>query len=231
MNIHYLQHESFEGLGYIETWLREHHHTVTATKFFASGYTIPNHNNIDALIIMGGTMSANDDAIVPWMRAEKEFIRNCISSGKKVLGICLGAQLMATCLGAHVDKAPNKEIGWYPVKPTAECKQVSWLYTLFKPSPMVFHWHEDKFEIPQGCLNLLSSDANTNQGFWFDRNTIGLQFHLEATPSTVEQMFTDGTRLTKAPFVQTADEITAGSHHTVDTNRLMGEILKGWLEA
>ena len=112
MKVHYFQHVSFEGLGYIETWLNENKHSVSSTKFFEKNYVIPEINEIEALIVLGGPMSVYDESKYPWLHEEKIFIEDCILDGKKVLGICLGAQLMAVCLGSNVFTAKNKEIGY-----------------------------------------------------------------------------------------------------------------------
>lgn len=188
MNIHYLQHVPFEGLGYIETWLIENNHEISLTRFYEPDYSLPSASEIDALIVMGGPMGVYDTEKHHWLEEEKALIKACLQAGKKVLGICLGAQLIADCLGAHINTAPHKEIGWFPVIPTEDSKEQSWLYELFQQNPVVFHWHGDRFEIPAGCLNLLSSEANTNQAFSYDENVIGLQFHLEVTAETITLM-------------------------------------------
>src|SRR5262245_15038627 len=118
MQIHYFQHVPFEGLGYIETWLKENGHDISVTRFYESSYQLPPVSAIDALIVMGGPMGVYDEDKYAWLRDEKAFIEDCIRAGKRLLGICLGAQLLSVCLGAAVGAAPNKEIGWFPVKPT-----------------------------------------------------------------------------------------------------------------
>jgi GMP synthase-like glutamine amidotransferase len=120
MNVHYFQHVSFESPGYILNWLTEKGHTVTATKFYEQDFSLPDLSSIDALIVMGGPMGVYDEHLYPWLRKEKGFIEDAIHAGKKVLGICLGGQLIATCLGAYVNTAPQKEIGWFSVYATNE---------------------------------------------------------------------------------------------------------------
>ena len=115
MNIHFFQHVEFEGLGIIENWIRNNHHNLTATKFY-SKLELPEINEIDFLIIMGGHMSVYDDNRYYWLKYEKDFIERAIKHNKKILGICLGAQLLAVTLGAKVHKNDFKEIGWFPVK-------------------------------------------------------------------------------------------------------------------
>jgi len=230
MKIHYLQHVSFEGLGYIERWLEENKHAISTTSFFEDGYTLPSLGDIDALIILGGPMSVHDEIQFPWLAEEKAFITACILAGKRVLGICLGAQLMASCLGAGVGRAGNKEIGWFPVQPTEACKDVAWFYDLFRKRPNVFHWHGEQFDIPQGCLDVLSSEANGNQAFYLNKNVMGFQFHLEATPETTELMLENGREeLTEDDYIQTGEQIKKGIVEVENGNGIMQAILYNWI--
>ena len=118
MRAHYLQHVPFEGLGSIEPWLAAAGHEITATRLFDSA-VFPDVADVDLLIIMGGPMSANDDALLPWLALEKAFIRRVIEAEKPVLGVCLGAQLIAAAMGGRVHPNPEKEIGWLPVEGVA----------------------------------------------------------------------------------------------------------------
>lgn len=231
MKVHYLQHEPFEGLGYIENWLTKNNHTISSTRFYDPGYRLPEAEDIDTLIVMGGSMGVYDEDRFPWLKEEKAFIRHCIQSGKTVLGICLGAQLIADCLGAKVDKAAHKEIGWFPVMPAEGSKHLAWFHELFKNNPTVFHWHGDRFGIPDGGLNLLSSDANTNQAFYYNGNVIGLQFHLEVTEETIGLMLENCTgELCESLYIQTKEQIKAGTVYTENCNRRMSGILQNLLE-
>jgi len=226
LRIHYLQHVPFEGLGYIENWIKENNHILTATKFYEE-YTFPELSDFDWLIVMGGPMGVYDEGVFNWLVEEKSFIKKSIEAGKKVLGICLGAQLIACCLGAEVMKAKNKEIGWFPVFPTDECKKLAWFYELFKDNPIVFHWHGNQFEIPTNCSNLLISVANTNQAFSYCDNVIGLQFHLEVSKQTTQLMLENGTSdLTNSRFVQSLSDIEKGIHHIGHCNKIMKAILE-----
>ncbi|MBS1604970.1 MAG: amidotransferase [Bacteroidetes bacterium] len=230
MNVHYLQHVPFEGPGYIEPWLKKAGHSISATRLYEAGFKLPGVDTIDALIVMGGPMGVYDEHIYPWLLPEKAFIEDCIRSGRKVLGICLGAQLTAVCLGAKVHPAPNKEIGWFPVIPTPSSKTVPWLYELFRDKPVVFHWHGDQFGIPAGCVDLLSSAANINQAFYYNEKVIALQFHLEVTEKSMQLMLEHGAgELTVAPHVQTAGRISAETYYIEKCNRIMSAILDHWL--
>ncbi|MGV3761363.1 type 1 glutamine amidotransferase [Parapedobacter sp.] len=186
MNIHYFQHVPYEGLGHIETWAKENGHNLTSTCFFNESWQIPELSEIDALIVLGGPMNVFDEARYAWLVEEKQFIKAAIDEKKKLLGICLGAQLLANVLGAAVKPAPNKEIGWFPVIATEEAKALPWFSELFSIGPTVFHWHADKFEIPYGSVNLASSEANKNQAFAIGDHILALQFHVETTLADVQ---------------------------------------------
>ncbi len=121
MRIHSLQHVPFEGLGSIEAWARDRGHSLTVTRFWA-GDALPPPGALDWLIVMGGPMSVHDEAERSWLKAEKRFLRAALDAGKRVLGICLGAQLLAEAMGARIARARAKEIGWFPVTLTPEAR-------------------------------------------------------------------------------------------------------------
>jgi GMP synthase-like glutamine amidotransferase len=191
---------------------------------------LPSVDAIDALIVMGGPMGVYDEHEYPWLVAEKAFIERCILSGKKVLGICLGAQLLSVCLGSEVHRASNKEIGWFPVAPTEASKGIPWLHELFMARPVVFHWHGDQFGIPETGLNLLLSAANSNQAFYYNERIIGLQFHLEVTEETLRQMVEHGVEeLVDGTYIQTAEKIVSETGNIGASNQMMKAILECWL--
>jgi GMP synthase-like glutamine amidotransferase len=224
--IHYLQHVPYEGLGFIENWTSENKYILTGTKLYENA-VFPELSNFDCLIILGGSMGVYDEDNFQWLKDEKLFISNAISANKKVLGICLGAQLIATCLGAKVVTAKSKEIGWFPVYPTQACESITWLYELFKDNPIVFHWHGDQFQIPNNCSNLLLSVANTNQAFYYGENVIGLQFHLEVTEQSTALMLANGANeLIESECIQTVSDIEFGKQHIEHCNKIMRAILE-----
>tara|TARA_Y100001001_G_scaffold159020_1_gene179370 strand:+ start:561 stop:1055 length:495 start_codon:yes stop_codon:yes gene_type:complete len=121
------------------------------------------------------------------MAAEKALIRESIAAGKKVLGVCLGAQLIARVLGAAVTANPDKEVGWFAVRPTRQGVTDS-IGKLFASQPQVLHWHGDTFAIPQGAVPLLESDGCANQAFRYGDNVLALQFHLELAQENAEAL-------------------------------------------
>ena len=185
MRAHYLQHVPFEGLGSIETWLQLMRADVTVTKFFENP-TLPDADDLDLLVIMGGPMSVNDEADHPWLAAEKQFIRSAIEKDKAVIGICLGAQLIASAMGAAVYPNNEKEIGWFPV--AGEAIDRSGKSFPFPRELLVFHWHGETFDLPHGAVRLAASAACKNQAFQLGRRVIGMQFHLETTPGAARDI-------------------------------------------
>ena len=208
MRAHYLQHVSFEGLGAIEPWLEASGYEITHTRFFeTTGLTDP--NGIDLLIVMGGPMSVNDEKDFPWLKQEKEFISEAIGMKIPVLGICLGAQLIASALGAMIYRNPEKEIGWFPINGISSSGDSSFR---FPSSTMAFHWHGETFDLPTGAVHLASSEACLNQAFQVGNSVIGLQFHPEVTPETVKGIVANcPDELIPARWVQNANTILSSS--------------------
>jgi GMP synthase-like glutamine amidotransferase len=223
MRAHYLQHASFEGLGSIDPWLKSTGYEITVTKFYEAT-SLPNPDELDLLIVMGGPMSVNDEENFPWLRSEKHFIRHTIESGKAVLGICLGAQLIASALGESVYPNRRKEIGWFPV--TGISHEDESLFR-FPPSIEVFHWHGDTFDLPEDAVHLARSEACENQAFQYGDNVIGLQFHLETTPETARAIVSNcRTELLPSKFVQPETIILDQSPEKYEAiNNLMTKIL------
>ncbi len=185
MRAHYLQHVPFEGLGSIEPWLRDAGYEISHSPLYRSA-EFPDLGSVDLIIVLGGPMSVNDEGEFPWLIEEKRFIREAIEAGKPVLGICLGAQLIASSLGARVYRNHCKEIGWFPAHGIPRsCSPSNYSF----PSTMdVFHWHGETFDLPSGASHLARSEACPNQAFQIGRNVIGLQFHLEMIPESAQAL-------------------------------------------
>ncbi|MCU0429447.1 MAG: type 1 glutamine amidotransferase [Cytophagaceae bacterium] len=209
MNIHYFQHVSFEGLAHLSQWVDRPGNKVTATRFYED-HKLPFVEICDLLIVMGGPMSVNDESDFNWLTEEKRFIEKAIVRGKSVVGICLGAQLIADVLGSRVYKNQEKEIGWWPVQLTEEGKRHP-LMDHFGASQEVFHWHGETFDLPTGAVRLAGSKWCENQAFVYGKNVLGLQFHLESTTESIAQLLHYcHSDLSEGPAVQTPEAI-AGS--------------------
>lgn len=208
MRIQCLTHVHFEGPAGIEDWARSRGHDLDVTPMF-SGSLPPKPGSYDWLVVMGGPMSVGDDDTYPWLADEKRTIRAAIDAGKRVLGVCLGAQLIAQVLGARVYRNPHPEIGWMPVELTPEALE-SPLLGFLPPSLQVFHWHGDTFDLPQGAIHLARSGACAHQAFSYAGRVLGLQFHLESTPASVRDIVAHcADEIRPAPYVQDAARMLA----------------------
>jgi GMP synthase-like glutamine amidotransferase len=192
------------------------------TRFYESA-KLPDPGRVDLVIAMGGPMSVDDEQAHPWLAPEKEFIRETIRLGQPVVGICLGAQLIASALGSRVYPGRHTEIGWFPVEAVAADGDVFQL----PGELMAFHWHGETFDLPDGAVCLAKSEACDNQAFQIGRNVVGLQFHLETTPRSAAQLLQHcGHELVPGEFVQTEPVIRETSETAcADINRVMDELL------
>ena len=231
LRIHYLQHEPFEGIGCIADWIAINHHTVTGTHLYTND-VLPDVENIDVLIVMGGAMNIYEETKYQWLAAEKHFIKQCIAQNKVVVGICLGAQLIASILGAKVTKNKVKEIGWYPIVLTEKARQ-SELFKEQSPEITVFHWHGDTFDLPEGALHLATSEGCLQQAYLYREKVLGLQFHLEVTLETLTEMTRemDDELREKSPFIQDVEVMRNGTRYIESRNTLMFGILDALTES
>jgi GMP synthase-like glutamine amidotransferase len=229
MHVHYLQHVPFEALGSIEASLLESGHTITCTRLFSND-TLPSVDEFDCLIVMGGPMGANDDARLSWLGPEKILIRQAIDASKRVLGICLGAQLIAAVLGARVFANAHREIGWFEIRRTAEAAA----HPLGRALPDkvdVFHWHGDTFDLPPGAIRLAESRGCTNQAFAVGTHVLAFQFHLETTPKSTQSLVDECPGdLAPGTFVQTPSEMLKSPEKFEQINQLMASVLKTFLQ-
>jgi GMP synthase-like glutamine amidotransferase len=206
MHIQCLTHVPFEGPAGISDWAHTRGHSIEATPLY-TGADLPASGSFDWLVVMGGPMGVSDDEEFPWLTLEKEAIRAAINAGKTVVGVCLGAQLIASALGAGVYRNAHPEIGWMPVELTPEGRE-SRLFGFLPPSFQVFHWHGDTFDLPPGAIHLARSGACAHQAFVYDGRVLGLQFHLESTPTSVKGIVTQcADEIRPGPFVQSVERM------------------------
>lgn len=179
MRVHWLQHAEHEGLGCIAPWLAQRGHRVRVTRLHA-GDDLPASDEFDWLIVMGGPMNIYEHQRYPWLIREKSLIRDVCVKNKKVLGICLGAQLLADVLGGRVTEARYPEMGWFDVEIVGDGDN-SPVAQVFPHRFSAFHWHGDTYALPPDATPLMKSDACVNQAFSAGPQRLGLQFHLELT--------------------------------------------------
>jgi len=223
MKLHCLQHVPFENEAYIGKWAKENGHTVTRTLLYM-GEELPLLGSFEWLIVLGGPMGVYDEAEYAWLADEKKYIKKAIATGKIVLGLCLGAQLISSVMGGQVTKNKHKEIGWFPITLTEEAKN-SPIFKSLPESFTAFEWHGDTFEIPPRSRKIASSEACRNQAFEIGR-AIGLQFHLEYTKESIELLIENcGSDITAGPYTQDAAQIRSHSGLFEETNRNMDLLL------
>jgi GMP synthase-like glutamine amidotransferase len=208
MRILCLQHVPFEGPAAIADWAAAKGHSLVALPLFENA-VLPSQSDYDRLVVMGGPMSVQDVDARPWLRDEKRFIGAAIASGKTVIGVCLGAQLIAEALGARVYRHHQKEIGWYPIALT-DAGRRSDAFGFLPERLEVFHWHGDTFDLPPDSVHLARSEACENQAFLHRGRVLGLQFHLESKPGSVRDIVAHcSDEIEPASCVQSAERMLA----------------------
>ena len=225
MRLHYLQLVPFENIGSILTWANENDCSVTGTHFY-NDEILPKQEEYDWLVVMGGPMNIHDEGNYPWLTNEKLFIREAIDSGKVVIGICLGAQLIADIIGGNVTKNSYLEIGWFPVRLSSDARSNS-LFSFFPSHPMVFEWHVDTFEsLPEDAVCIAENDACSHQAFVYKRKVFGFQFHLENTQEIIENLVKHcKDEIVPGSFVQTQEELLSHQEYIKEDNQWMDMFL------
>lgn len=186
--VNVIRHLAFEDLGSFTAVLQAKDIEVN---YFEAGYD--DLSQIDALsdellVILGGPISVNDGEMFPFIVTELDLLRQRIAADKPTLGICLGAQLIASALGADVYSGESKEIGWYPLNLTEAGKNSALRY-LDAVHCSMLHWHGETFDLPDGAVLLASSERYENQAFRYGENILALQFHPEITQRSMEKWF------------------------------------------
>jgi GMP synthase-like glutamine amidotransferase len=180
MNVLVLQHIACEPPGVYEDVLRDRGARLERVEVDA-GDTLPSWRGYDAIVAMGGPMSANDDSELPWLRDEKALIAEAVRAGTPYWGVCLGVQLLAASLGARVYAGAEPEVGVLPVELTEE-GVADPVFSGLPASVPTLQWHGDTFHLPEGTVRLAGSPAYPNQAFRVG-NAYGVQFHLEVSPA------------------------------------------------
>lgn len=224
--IHILQHVDYEGPGRITAWAESRE--VSLISHLVPNGIADSVFDGDALMVMGGPMGVNDTTEYPWLKPELEFIRNFMATGKPVLGICLGAQLIAAACGARVYPNSEKELGWGPVtrapKATSHPLLSHWPETI-----QVFHWHGDTFDLPADATLLGHSVACPHQGFALGR-CLALQFHIELGVEEIRTLihshrFPDW----EGPFVKTPENFLKDAQSQAPlAHNLLNSLLDHW---
>jgi GMP synthase-like glutamine amidotransferase len=217
MRLLFIQHDPLDGPGALLEWALTHGYP-TATCLICEGEPLPPLESFDLLISLGGPMGAYEEEKHPWLIAEKAYLREAVAAGKKLVGLCLGCQLLADALGGKAYRHTLKEFGWQPITLSGEGLKLlslekdsfSALENHKKSHFLAFQWHGDTYSLPPGAVQLARSEACEQQAFLVGTQVLGLQFHLEWTEQMMREALADpGVTLSMipSPTVQTPEEI------------------------
>ncbi len=226
MRLHYIQHVPFEGIANIQGWAENLGWQISGTHPYRLE-KLPAPDDLDWLVVMGGPMNIYEEREYPWLAAEKKFIGAAIEKGKIVLGICLGAQLIADVLGGQVVRNRYKEIGWFPVSLKPE-GLASLPFRGFPEEFPAFHWHGDTFTLPPGAVMLAESEACPAQAFSANGSRVlALQFHLESSVDSVRTLIQNGSdELVDGEYIQRAEDILGKKENFSSVHRSMRLLLE-----
>ncbi|MGI9472255.1 MAG: type 1 glutamine amidotransferase [Rubripirellula sp.] len=170
---------------------------------------IPKSVECDAMITLGGPYGLTAEKIPEWIADEQALIRKYVDQDRRVMGICLGSQILASALGANVRRNEQPEVGWHKVSRVSDQSAIA--NAAFTDQMTVFQWHQDTFEIPSGAIQLFESATCVNQSYSIDERIFGFQFHLEANERTIRTFMAVSPLLKRrCESVQTESEILEG---------------------
>lgn len=222
MKILFVTHASFEMPGSIETWANNHNHETHEVRPY-KGETLPSIDSYDFLVIMGGPQSPLAMDEYPYLRDEIELVKQAIKLNKRIVGVCLGAQLIAEALGAKTERSPNREIGMYRVD-LLDSADSDPVFKHFPKQFAVMHWHSDMPGIADGAILLAKSEGCPRQAFRYGDRIYGFQCHFELTRELVEKMIPHSANdLKPAKYVMSPEELMAVDYSEI--NAQMASVL------
>jgi GMP synthase (glutamine-hydrolysing) len=181
-----IRHVPFEDLDSFAAPLQMRGYSIAYREAPVDDLAAPDLAAADLLVVLGGPIGAYEDALYPFLKAELALIERRLKDGRPVLGICLGAQLMARTLGARVYPG-KKELGWAPLQLTTTGQRSPLRF--IEPAMNVLHWHGDTFDLPSGADHLAATERTPHQAFAFSRHALALQFHIEASAPGLERWY------------------------------------------
>ena len=223
------QHVPHEILGTFNPLLKNAGFRIRYVNFGRTPDAQPEVEKYDGLIILGGPMCIDQTDQHPHLQTEIEAIQTAMERNMPILGICLGAQLIAAALGTKVYKNPVKEIGWYDVTPT-DAGTKDPLFKHFAGTEKIFQWHGDTFDIPARGVHLASSPDCTHQAFRYGDRTYGLQFHLEVDAALIDRWLNTPVHIRELQHIHesiSAEGIRSDTERFIDQSTDLGERLFG----
>ena len=227
-----LSHVAFEDLGSLEAPLRAHGFEIESVLAATARFPLPQAVESDLLVVLGGPIGVYDDQDYPFLIDEIACIRERLAARKPIVGICLGAQLMAAALGARVYPG-NKgaEIGWSPLETAPNLQSPAWFAPLLTHGVSVFHWHGDTFDLPPGALHLAKSETYENQAFAIGNFALGLQFHPEVSAAGLESWYVGHASELHHAGIAAASLRRAAREHAGVLEEAAAHFWKLWLDA
>ncbi|MFC5473621.1 glutamine amidotransferase [Paraherbaspirillum soli] len=226
-----IRHVHFENLGSFEQVLRD--------KGFSIQYLEATEDNLyqhvaevdpELLVVLGGPIGVYETAHYPCLRQEIGVLQNRLAQKKPTLGICLGAQLIASALGSKVYSGGYKEIGWSPLT-LSDAGKDSPLSFLGQAPTSVLHWHGDTFDLPEGAVHLASTKLCKNQAFSYGKNVLGLQFHAEVLANSIEAwLIGHACEIANAQGVTVNDLRADTASHAAHLEGQAKQFFAAWLE-
>lgn len=227
-----LTHLPFEDLGTLEPRLLERNFEIEKVDVTTARFPLPQAAACDLLIVLGGPIGVYDAPAYPFLSDEIECIRKRLASQKPTLGICLGAQIMACALGAHVYPGERgAEIGWFPIQPPAGLRPPAWFKPLFHSGLHVFHWHGDTFGEPAQTTRLASTQLYPNQAFMRGNFALALQFHLEVTAEGLQRWYVGHACELSAKKISVPELRAAATQHAPALAEAAYQFWNGWLNS
>jgi GMP synthase (glutamine-hydrolysing) len=222
-----LQHAAPEGPGLISAALAAKEVEASLVRLDLGRPVPETMGDAAGLVVMGGPMGANDGGKIPFLAAEKRLIREAVDAGRPVLGICLGAQLLASTLGATVRSSGRKEIGWHEVRLRGRAQEDA-LFNGLEAAFTPLHWHGDVFDLPPGAEPLAFSAMTELQAFRYGARAWGLLFHLEVTRAMVEEMVGAFPGELKAAAIEPEAVLTGMALHLARAQDMGARVFRRW---
>ena len=219
-----IQHTAVDSPGMVQEFLDDSG-TKTEIIRIDKGDQVPKRVSADVLFSFGGPVSLHHQCLPDWVDDERNLMTRYLTEGNRVMGVCLGAQMLASSLGASTHPNVQREVGWFPITSIG-----NEFFSLPKEL-MVLHWHQNTFDLPENAAHLFRSEACRNQGFSITDQAIGLQFHPEATKKTIKYFLAvSGLCRKPYPHVQSTQDILLGMEQHLETQHAwLRTFLRGWL--